>query len=300
MDNLQFDALAARLAARLNRRSSLGFLAATGLPLGLAGVTGVAGKAKKVTLCVNGKTVKAPKKKAKKLLKKGATKGACAAASCPTGRKVCGAACIPNDNCCVNRDCPSPSTCDDGQCLITTGPPGCALGFCSVFVTSTVFDGGEIGGLTGADDKCQVAALGAGLSGRFKAWLSAGNQTPATRFAAGTGPWRLRPNDADGNDLPPVVATNLTDLVTCSGNCLQHAIDRTQTGEIVSGFNAVWTATFADGTASSQTCAGWTSSTGGDFGFLGDASKADAEWTNAARSFGCNIKSALYCFEQAV
>lgn len=40
-----------------------------------------------------------------------------------------------------------------------------------VFVTSKLYDG-DLGGLSGADDKCQSHAEDAGLSGKYKAWLS--------------------------------------------------------------------------------------------------------------------------------
>ncbi|MCA9876161.1 MAG: hypothetical protein KC442_00200, partial [Thermomicrobiales bacterium] len=233
MDATQFDRLAERLAARLNRRTSVGLMAGVSLPLlGLPGVA-AAKKKKKVTLCVKGQTTVAPKKKAKKLLKQGATKGACPA-GCPTGRKPCGNTCIPNANCCVDSDCPPPGDCDDGACVVIVTPLTCGNdGVCSVFVSSDFFTGGEIGGLTGADAKCQSLADAAGLSGIFKAWLSDGNQSPDTRFSFFSGPWRLPPNAVDGGDLPPVVATDLEDLTTCGATCLKHPINRTETGEIL-------------------------------------------------------------------
>ena len=171
-------------------------------------------------------------------------------------------------------------------------------GVCSVFVSSDFFTGGEIGGLTGADAKCQSLADAAGLSGIFKAWLSDGNQSPDTRFSFFSGPWRLPPNAVDGGDLPPVVATDLEDLTTCGATCLKHPINRTETGEILQGSITVWTNTLADGTASTASCAGWTSSDIGNTGLFGDASQADSKWTNTTATFGCNSALSLYCFEQ--
>ena len=40
-----------------------------------------------------------------------------------------------------------------------------------VFKTSTRYVGYDLGGLSGADDKCQQRALAAGLSGTYKAWF---------------------------------------------------------------------------------------------------------------------------------
>lgn len=304
MDNTQFDELAARLAARLNRRSGLGLLAGASLPLvGLVADTD-AKKKRKITLCVNGKTVKAPKSKAKKLLQQGAAKGACRnttqpPGNCQSGQKPCGNGCIPNANCCLNSDCPASTECNNGACLFTTAPPQCAGGFCAVFVTSDSFTG-ALGNLDGADAKCQAAADDANLDGTFRAWLSVGSQTPANRFVAGTGPWRLLPNDVDGANLPPVVATNFNDLITCGTDCLQHAIDRDENGVIVSA--SVWTATFSDGSVSSDTCAGWTTDNSSKSGLVGGSTATDASWTGSITAsflFTCNIPQHLYCFEQA-
>lgn len=68
----RFAGITRMIAARLTRRTGLGLLAGASLPLlGLAAATD-AKKYKKITLCFNGKTVKKPKKQAKKLLKQGA------------------------------------------------------------------------------------------------------------------------------------------------------------------------------------------------------------------------------------
>lgn len=314
MDQAQFDALAARLASRLNRRRGLALVVAAGLPVAELIDPADAGKKKKkkkVTLCVKGQTVTVPKKSAAGLLDKGATKGPCRSTTaapdkCPSGRKRCGNTCIPVANCCVDRDCGVGFACDSGQCVGTTAPPQCGNdGFCTVFVTASNFTGQQVGGLSGADDRCQEAATAAGVDGVFKAWISAGSQSPETRFTTGTiagvGPWRLLPNVVDGSDLPPVVATNFADLLTCNPNCLQHAIDRTEIGGIVT--KSVWTATFSDGDVSTSTCVDWTSNVSTDFGLVGDTTKIDPGWTGSKASsfeFGCNIVKSLYCFEQAV
>ncbi len=295
MDAPRFDRFAHTAATRLPRRAGLGLLAGASLPLlGLASAT-AAKKKKKLTLCLNGKTVKAPKKKAKKLLKQGATKGACVA--CPTGRKLCNNTCIPTTDCC---DCKAPAVCENGICSVVVNPLTCGNdGFCSVFVSSGFFTGSEIGGLAGADAKCQSLADAAGLSGTFKAWLSDSNQSPATRFPFITGPWRLQPNAVDGSNLPPIVATDLEDLTTCGATCLKSPINRTETGVILQGSVTVWTNTLANGTASTASCLDWTSSDIGVSGLFGDASQVDSKWTNTNSTFGCNSALSLYCFELA-
>lgn len=253
MDITRFENLARNVSARLSRRAGLGLLAAASLPLLGFVEAGEAKKKKKITLCVQGQTVKKPKQKAKKLQKKGAGKGAC--------------------------------RCGNG------GP-------CTVFQSSSTFTGLQVGGLAGADAKCTSLASGAGIAGSFKAWLSAGNQTPALRFdnINNAGPWVLPRNVVDGAN-PPTVASDFSDLVTCGATCLQNAINRTQNGLILQGNQTVWTGTKADGTADANTCSGWTSEAGN--GLFGDGSRDDAFWTDTNITFGCNSALALYCFQQA-
>ncbi len=66
-----------------------------------------------------------------------------------------------------------------------SGAEGCPS-FCScskkVFITSQYAGTGNLGGLAGADAKCQSLAEAAGLKGTFKAWLSDSTATPLTRF----------------------------------------------------------------------------------------------------------------------
>lgn len=52
------------------------------------------------------------------------------------------------------------------------------------FVTSKIFTA-ALGGLAGADTKCQALATAAQRSGTFKAWLSDASGSPVTRFSAG-------------------------------------------------------------------------------------------------------------------
>lgn len=81
MDAPRFDGMAQRISARVTRRSGIGLLAGASLPLlGLVSDS-AAKKKKKITLCFNRQTVKKPAKQAKKLLKNGSSKGACACGS---------------------------------------------------------------------------------------------------------------------------------------------------------------------------------------------------------------------------
>ncbi|MCA9876162.1 MAG: hypothetical protein KC442_00205 [Thermomicrobiales bacterium] len=252
MDPSRFDGFARSISARLTRRAGLGMLAGASLPIvGLIDASGAKGK--KITLCVDGKTVQKPKKKAKKLQKRGVGKGAC--------------------------------RCGNG------GP-------CTVFLTAAAFSGSEVGGLGGGDAKCQAAANAASLDGTFRAWLSAGSETPGARFTniAKAGPYRLVANVGDGGNPPPIVAENFNDLLTCGTTCLNRAINRDENGVAQGGNPGVWTGTRADGTASTDTCGGWTSTAG--FGLIGSGTSDTALWTENVSGV-CAGPLLLYCFQQA-
>lgn len=158
-----------------------------------------------------------------------------------------------------------------------------------VFVTSEAFPAADLGGLAGADAICQAAAANSviGLDGTFRAWLSAGNQGPATRFTKSTQPYIL----TNGTR----VAANFDELVTLHP---EVAINLDENGNEVVFERPVWSGTDMSGQpASSQvTCSGWTSGTGiGVVGlpyFIGGGL-----WSNAG-ALRCGASAHLYCFQQ--
>ncbi|MDC0718334.1 hypothetical protein [Nannocystis bainbridge] len=108
-----------------------------------------------------------------------------------------------------------------------------------LFITSQQYSG-NLGGVSGADLKCQAAAAAAGLehAHTYRAWLSDNFQAPETRFDQ----WELPgvPVILPGG---VVVADDLADLV---GNGPHTGIARTELGDSV--FNRpVWTNTSAFG-----------------------------------------------------
>ncbi|MEZ4563423.1 MAG: hypothetical protein R2853_11850 [Thermomicrobiales bacterium] len=266
MDSTQFDALAARLAARLNRRGGLSLLAGASLPLvGLAGLTEAGKKKKKVTLCVNGQTVKKPRKKARKLRRQGAT---------------------------------------SGPCPVTTAPPRCGAGGpCFVFVSSGAVTGGAFGSLTSADATCQEFARSAGLPGTYRAWLSAGGESPSNRFSnrGSAGPYVLPapPQNGGAPGRGTTVANSFAELIACPGDqCLLAPIDRDERGSAVTSSSEVWTGTRNDGTASDSTCNDWTSDAESDFGQIGSSDNVDPDWTESLGA-QCDGARSVYCFQQA-
>jgi len=161
----------------------------------------------------------------------------------------------------------------------------------TVFVTSATFDG-NLGGLTGADDKCQAEADGPASivpSGTYLAWLSDGTDSPATRFTKSAHPYML----PDGSKI----AEDFTDLTDGS---ILHSIDIDTTGEPV-GRQRFWTGTNPDGTTSEHlvTCDGWTADPLPYFhGMAGDTTRASTLWSSRYARMGCGRTFRLACFQQ--
>jgi hypothetical protein len=211
-------------------------------------------------------------------------------------------ACMPDGLSCVPNMGPTVETCDgvDNDC---DGPVDEELG-CErrVFVTSQVFTG-DLGGLTGADAKCQTLADAAGLGGTYMAWLSDLTGDPQTRMSHDGLPYVL----ADG---VTVVASDWAQLT--SGG-LQHAIDTTELlGPAPIGSAqcddifpspTVWTNTQWDGTLFDvgETCNSWSGGVGPSA--WGHADLSGLSWTLHCNGGGvpvlsCANTAALYCFEQ--
>jgi len=151
-----------------------------------------------------------------------------------------------------------------------------------VFVTSQRYRG-ALGGLSGADLRCNNLAAGAGLPGTFRAWLSDGTESPATRFS------RSGFQRTDGQ----VVARDWADLTDGS---LEASISLDENGEEV--IDNVWTATDAQGNAAGVNCQGWTSSAMGDTGSRGSSADTEDSWSLAVGNAVCSASFRLYCFEQ--
>ena len=137
------------------------------------------------------------------------------------------------------------------------------------FVTSTpIGNGGNLGGLAGADNHCQTLAQAAGAGAKtWRAYLStqAADGKPAinARDRIGKGPWT--------NAKGVVIAKDVAELQTANKIDKQSALN--EKGEVINGFgdtpnrHDILTGTQPDGTAfppeSDRTCKNWTSSTQG-------------------------------------
>ena len=187
----------------------------------------------------------------------------------------------------------APELCNGGvddDCNSAT-PDSCSINK-RVFATSTL-QTGNMGGLAGADAKCQARAAAAGLSGTYKAWLSDGTGSPSTRFTRSTTPYEL----VNGVKI----ANNWTDLVD---GTLLAAINVTESGgvppagDVACTTGHAWTNTNTDGTQANAiySCTNWTSTAGGST--WGLFNQASGQWTSYCSGGLCSWNMTMYCFEQ--
>ena len=158
-----------------------------------------------------------------------------------------------------------------------------------VFVTSSVY-GAYLGGIAGADAKCQLAAGSVGLPGTFRAWLSTDLDAARDRLTHAAGPYSL----VNGT----VVATSWTQLTS---GTLMHAIDRTELAGpplagTACGGAAVWTGTDIGGNHyTGYNCTAWTLTSGSVV--VGLATSGANAWTASCTGM-CSGTAALYCLAQ--
>ncbi|MBX3208896.1 MAG: DUF1554 domain-containing protein, partial [Labilithrix sp.] len=155
-----------------------------------------------------------------------------------------------------------------------------------VFSSSATYNG-NLGGLAGADAKCQALAdVVPALAGKtFKAWISDNTASPSSRFSRDG--YFVRP------DHTTFIAYSWSGLT--SGSIL-NALSVDETGTAVS-LTGSWTGTSTDGTRSLTNCSQWSSSASGQQGTEGRVSLTTASWS-AAGTVACNNTRRLFCFEQ--
>lgn len=182
--------------------------------------------------------------------------------------------------------------CDDGP-LAAGCSSSCQL-YRRVFVTSQVFPG-DLGGLTGADAKCQEAAVEVNLPGNYFAWLSSSNDSPEDRFVHSSIPYRL----VDGNEIA-INWDDLTDGTLATGITVSEKKGAPGKGThscLPTSASIVWTNTKDAGTTNGgqNSCGEWGELTGQ--GSTGIAGRVDFSWTSNCLAT-CTDEAAIYCFEQ--
>lgn len=123
----------------------------------------------------------------------------------------------------------------------------------------------------------------------FRAWLSAGSDSPAGWVG------ELDPNK--GYRLPSGTKV-ADDWVQLTSGTLKVQIDQKEDKTHLTGqeTTVVWTGTTADGEASASTCDGWTSPDSQTGGLVGSTSKLDVKWS-AAATIACKNEGRIYCVE---
>jgi hypothetical protein len=162
----------------------------------------------------------------------------------------------------------------------------------TVFVTDAVYNG-NLGGMHGADQKCQDAADAPGSivpPGTYRAWISDGGESPGTRFHRPVAPY------ANANGAL-IIAKNFEDLV--DGD-LANPIRITELGtEVIENdpSRTVWTGVGTDGSATGRDrhCNAWTTAAG--LGEVGDTFRKNRQWTLTS-AYSCDNLRRLYCFQQ--
>jgi len=186
----------------------------------------------------------------------------------------------------------------------------------SFFVTSkSIGNGGNLGGLAGADNHCQELAQAGGLGSKtWRAYLSTqeadGKPAVNARDRIGKGPWQ--------NVKGVVIAKDVNELQTANHINKENALS--EKGEPINGYgdqpnrHDILTGSQPDGTAfppgEDRTCRNWTSSTDGS-AMLGHSdingpttNPTRGSWIAAHPSRGCSQQGListggdglLYCF----
>ena len=177
----------------------------------------------------------------------------------------------------------------------------------SFFITSVnPGDGGNLGGLAGADAHCTSLAEAAGISGKtWAAYLSSSTENARDRI--GTGPWM----NANG----VIVAESIDQLHDASANNLTKETSISESGEIINGRgdapnrHDILTGSTADGMYVGPACADWTSASSESSAMVGhhDRTGGGADptsWGAAHPSRGCSLENLqgtggdglFYCF----
>ena len=192
--------------------------------------------------------------------------------------------------------------------------PGSTLGF---FVTSATSMTGNLGGLRGADNRCQTLAAAAGAGNKtWRAYLSVerdtdnANRPTDARSRIGTGPWF--------NAKGVMVAGSVAELHARKGDATLFIDEK---GQQINGQwmgspspveHDIMTGSMADGTLlAGFTCGDWTSDSSTTFGQVGhsdglgpngDTSGALSSWNSAHANQNCANTAPrggagrIYCF----
>jgi len=177
--------------------------------------------------------------------------------------------------------------CDDGN---PNGGDGCSAECIEerlVFITSIPYKASDLGGLVGADGKCDDLASTAGLAGTYLAWLSDNTGSPSSRF----------PKDFSG----PYVLTDGTAIAIgweqLTSGSLITALAMNEAMEPATNLES-WSNTLPNGTTKNTIahCENWSSNMGNSG--AGFSTITEGGWTdNVDKPCAANGGAHIYCFQ---
>jgi hypothetical protein len=192
-------------------------------------------------------------------------------------------------------------------CAAVTAPVSGQGQSMTFFVSSTGSgNGGNLGGLDGADKLCQTLATKAGAGTRqWRAYLSTSGPDVNARDRIGTGPW----HNAKGVQIASNVAELHSDKVNINNDTALDEQGRQINPQGAPNRHDILTGSSPDGTATTMTCQNWTSSSSEHSAMLGHHDrltfgKPGSPWNSAHPSKGCSQENLvatggaglIYCF----
>ncbi len=183
--------------------------------------------------------------------------------------------------------------CDDGNDIKGDGcEPTCEVTPPRiVFVTSEVFSVEQLGGLLGADERCNILAMLADLPGPYQAWLSDDMASPKERMVKYKVPYvntMMMPIAPDWNGLASsmhLAPINLTEKKGPPPPSSQSSC----------GINGVWTNTNDLGEDLGEDCGGWMVPVGPT---TWGSTKPLKMWSEACFNDLCGLQAPLFCVQQ--
>ncbi len=189
---------------------------------------------------------------------------------------------------------------DIGDLIIDVGKLQDTSGPKIVFATSTTYTG-NLGGLIGADQKCQAAATREFLPGTYLAWLS-------TYPGPAIGQPEVDPSDRFTRSAAPYTTPNGIKVADHYGDLVDGTLDNPIAEDEGGGtifVGSTWSHTAANGRAisgsASTTCNNWTTDAfGTEARFLGNVNSTDFFWSAPGASIPepCANSHRLYCVQQ--
>jgi hypothetical protein len=195
-----------------------------------------------------------------------------------------------------------------GLCAAVATPAAAQNQPMTFFVSSTGSgNGGNLGGLAGADKHCQTLATKAGAGNRmWRAYLSTtGAGAVNARDRIGSGPW----HNAKGVAIAASVAELHTDKANINNDTALDEQGRQINGQGAPNRHDILTGSTTEGRATEMTCQNWTSSASQDSGTVGHHDrltfgKPGSPWNSAHPSKGCSQDNLVatggaglvYCF----